>query len=181
MKNLAVSVNPSVKCLRGAFDLLITTSTALLLCVPMFAQGNAGRILGSVSDQAGGVLTGASVVVTDVQRGITRTLTTDEAGQYLASNLLPGEYSVRAESKGFKKVERPNIGLEVGKDVRVDFVLPTGDVTQEIPTCSTHSARYPPVASSPPIAADYANSRHQGQRLEAGRRGTRTLRRERRV
>jgi outer membrane receptor protein involved in Fe transport len=132
MKNLAVSVNPSVKCLRGAFDLLITTSTALLLCVPMLAQGNAGRILGSVSDQAGGVLTGATVVVTDVQRGITRTLLTDEAGQYLASNLLPGEYSVRAESKGFKKVERPNIGLEVGKDVRVDFVLPTGDVTQVV-------------------------------------------------
>src|SRR5580692_543899 len=132
MKNLAVSVNPSVKCLRGALDFLITTSTALLLCVPMFAQGNAGRILGSVSDQAGGVLTGATVVVTDVQRGITRTLTTDEAGQYLASNLLPGEYSVRAESKGFKKVERPNIGLEVGKDVRVDFVLPTGDVTQVV-------------------------------------------------
>jgi Carboxypeptidase regulatory-like domain/TonB dependent receptor len=132
MKNLAVSVNPSVKCLRGACDFLITTSAALLLCVPMFAQGNAGRILGSVSDQAGGVLTGATVVVTDVQRGITRTLLTDEAGQYLASNLLPGEYSVRAESKGFKKVERPNIGLEVGKDVRVDFMLPTGDVTQVV-------------------------------------------------
>src|SRR5580692_5583445 len=132
MKNLAVSVNPSVKCLRGARDFLITTSTALLLCVPVFAQGNAGRILGSVSDQAGGVLTGATVVVTDVQRGITRTLLTDDAGQYLASNLLPGEYSVRAESKGFKKVERPNIGLEVGKDIRVDFVLPTGDVTQVV-------------------------------------------------
>src|ERR1700720_1286457 len=132
MKNLAVSVNPSVKCLRGAFDFLITTSTALLLCVPMFAQGNAGRILGSVSDQAGGVLTGATVVVTDVQRGITRTLLTDEAGQYLASNLLPGEYSVRAQAKGFKAVERLNIGLEVGRDARVDFILPTGDVTEVV-------------------------------------------------
>ena len=73
---------------------------------------------------------GATVVVTDVQRGITRTLTTDEAGQYLAPNLLPGEYSVRAESKGFKAVERLNIGFEVGKDVRIDFVLPAGDVTR---------------------------------------------------
>ena len=88
--------------------------------------------MGSVSDQAGGVPTGATVVFTDLRRGIERTLLTDGASQYLASNLLPGESCFRAESKGFKKVKRPNIGLEVGKDVRVDLVLPTGDVTQVV-------------------------------------------------
>jgi hypothetical protein len=133
MKKLAVSVNPSLeRGLRNTTPFLLAVLATLLFSVPAWAQGNAGRILGSVADQSGGVLVGASVTVTDVQRGITRTLTTDDAGQYLAPNLLPGEYSIRAEAKGYKVVERRNIGLEVGKDARVDFVLPPGDVTQVV-------------------------------------------------
>jgi hypothetical protein len=133
MNNLAVSVNPSLqRGLRNTTLFLFTILTALLWSSPARAQGNAGRILGSVADQSGGVVVGATVTVTDVQRGITRTLTTDEAGQYLAPNLLPGEYSIRAESKGYKVVKRSNIFLEVGKDARLDFVLPTGDVTQVV-------------------------------------------------
>ena len=133
MKNLAISVNLSVRSgVRVAVRFLAASLVALLLCLSMFGQGNAGRILGSVTDQAGGVIVGAAVVVKDVQRGISRTLTTDDAGQYLAPNLLPGEYSVRAQAKGFKAVERLNIGLEVGRDARVDFILPTGNVTEVV-------------------------------------------------
>jgi hypothetical protein len=133
MKNLAISVNSSLRFgARDVIRFIAASCGALLLSLPVFAQGNAGRILGSVTDKAGGVIVGAAVVVSDVQRGISRTLNTDDAGQYLAPNLLPGEYSVRAEAKGFKAVERINIGLEVGKDARVDFILPTGDVTEVV-------------------------------------------------
>jgi Carboxypeptidase regulatory-like domain/TonB dependent receptor len=133
MKNLAICVNSLLRCgLKDLVRFLAMSFAALLLSLPMFGQGNAGRILGSVTDQAGGVIVGAAVVVNDVQRGISRTLTTDDAGQYLAPNLLPGEYSVRAQARGFKAVERLNIGLEVGKDARVDFVLPTGNVTEVV-------------------------------------------------
>lgn len=133
MNNLAASVNRSLqRSVRSTTLFLVATLAASLCAIPAWGQGNAGRILGSVADLSGGVLIGATVTVTDVQRGITRTLTTDEAGQYLAPNLLPGEYSIRAESKGYKIVERTNILLEVGKDARVDFVLPTGDVTQVV-------------------------------------------------
>ena len=133
MKNLAISVNLSVRSgVRDVVRFLAASLAALLLPLSLFGQGNAGRILGSVTDQAGGVIVGATVVVNDVQRGISRTLTTDDAGQYLAPNLLPGEYSVRAQAKGFKAVERLNIGLEVGRDARVDFILPTGNVTEVV-------------------------------------------------
>ena len=37
-----------------------------LACLPVFSQGSAGRILGSVTDQSGGVLAGATVTVLDV-------------------------------------------------------------------------------------------------------------------
>jgi hypothetical protein len=103
-----------------------------LVCVPLFSQGNQGRITGTITDQSGGVVAGATVTVKDVQRGVSRTLTTGDSGEYNAPNLLPGTYAVRGEAKGFKAVERQNILLEVGKEVRVDLSLQPGEVSQTI-------------------------------------------------
>src|ERR1700758_3408333 len=68
----------------------------LFLCLPMFAQ-SFGRILGTVTDQSGGVLAGATVTVIDADRGVTQALMADGAGEYNAPTLLPGKYIVRAE------------------------------------------------------------------------------------
>jgi outer membrane receptor protein involved in Fe transport len=117
-----------------------------LFSLPLFAQGNAGRILGAVTDQTGSAVVGASVTVTDLERGISRNLVTDEAGQYFAPNLLPGMYKVRVQAGGFKILERSNIQLEVGNDVRIDLVLPPGNVMEvvqvqeEVPLVDTTSA-----------------------------------------
>src|SRR6202043_4188436 len=81
----------------------------LLFCSPAFAQLNLGRIVGSVTDQTGGEIADATVPVIDVARGINRPLTTDGAGEYNAPSLIPGTYTVRAEAKGFKATERPNV------------------------------------------------------------------------
>ena len=118
----------------------------LALTVPMFSQTTSGRILGSVSDQSGAGVAGAAVVVSDVQRGTTRAVATDDSGNYVAAQLQPGVYKVRAEAKGFKTVERPNIVVEVAQDVRVDISLPTGQVsetvvvTDEVPLVNTTSS-----------------------------------------
>jgi hypothetical protein len=129
-------------CLR----VLMMGACMLLVSLPMFAQGSAGRILGSVTDQSGGVLAGATVTVLDVQRGIPRTLITDQSGEYVAPSLLPGTYTVRAEFKGFKTVERQKIVLEVNQDIRVDLALEPGEqtqtitVTEELPLVETTNA-----------------------------------------
>jgi carboxypeptidase family protein/TonB-dependent receptor-like protein len=102
------------------------------VCVPLYSQGNQGRITGTITDQSGGVVAGATVTVKDVQRGVSRTLTTGDSGEYNAPNLLPGAYSVRSEAKGFRATERQNILLEVGKEVRVDLSLQPGEVSQTI-------------------------------------------------
>ncbi len=109
----------------GAFLLFMFAASAV-------AQTTAGRILGTVSDQSGAAVAGATVVVTDVQRGISRTLTTDDSGGYVAPELLPGSYKIRVEAKGFKASERPNIGVEVATDVRADFTLQPGQVSQVV-------------------------------------------------
>src|SRR5215471_7503382 len=115
-------------------------------CAPMFSQGNEGRILGSVTDQSGAIITGATVTVTDVARGISRPLTTDQAGQYNAPNLIPGTYTVRAQASGFRTVERTNILLEVGQEIQVDLKLQPGamaetvTVTEAVPMVETTNA-----------------------------------------
>src|SRR6516162_4075238 len=88
-----------------------------LVSVPLLAQGNAGRILGTITDQSGGALAGALVTVTDVERDTARSLVADSAGAFNAPNLLPGTYRVRGEFKGFRVVERQNMPLEVGQEI----------------------------------------------------------------
>jgi hypothetical protein len=118
-------------CFRGKAVVVLGAGLAMLLAsVPLFSQGSNGRILGGITDQSGGAIAGAVVTVTDVDRGTARNLTTDTAGAYNAPNLLPGTYKVHAEFKGFRTVERPNITLEVGQELRVDLTLQPGEQTQ---------------------------------------------------
>ena len=126
--------------------LLLATLGVLLFSQPLFSQGNFGRILGEVTDQSGGVISGATVTIIDKDRGVARTLTTDQAGEYNAPTLIPGTYIVRAEAKGFKMLERQNVVLEVGKEVRVDLTVQPGEqnqtitVTEAIPLVETTNA-----------------------------------------
>ena len=131
---------------RKALQILGGVMGVLLLCLPLCSQGNFGRIMGTVTDQSGGTVSGATVTVVDTERGVTKALVTNDAGEYNAPNLTPGAYKVRAESKGFKVFERQNIVLEVGKEVRVDATLQPGDqnqtitITESIPLVETTNA-----------------------------------------
>ena len=104
----------------------------LLISTPLFAQGNAGRILGIVTDPQGAALSGAIITITDKERATSRTLTADSAGEFNAPNLLPGSYSVTAEAHGFKRAERSGVTLEVNQDLRVDMQLQLGSETEKI-------------------------------------------------
>ena len=111
---------------------LRTILGVLLFSLSLFAQADFGRILGTVTDQSGGVVPGAMVSITDTQRGLARTLTTDAAGEYNAPTLIPGTYIVHVEAKGFKALDRQNVVIEVGKEVRVDLTPEPGEQTQTV-------------------------------------------------
>jgi hypothetical protein len=125
---------------------LLTIGLTFLSCALLFAQGSAGRIVGTITDANGGAVSGATVTILDVDRGTTRALVSDETGAFNAPNLLPGNYKVRAEFKGFKTTERQNVVLEVGQEIRVDLSLQPGEqtqtitVTEEIPLVDTTNA-----------------------------------------
>jgi hypothetical protein len=117
---------------RKAICVLAVFVGVLLFSVALFSQGNNGRILGTVADQTGGVVSGATVTIVDKDRGVARTLTTDDAGEYNAPNLTPGIYIIRVEANGFKRLERQNVVLEVGKEIRVDLTVQPGEQTQSV-------------------------------------------------
>ncbi len=139
-----------LKSRKATLTCLVFASACLVLALavssPLPAQTANGRISGVVRDQTGGTVAGAMVTVTDVARGLTRNLTTDDAGAYLAPNLLPGSYAVRVTFTGFQAWERSNILLEVGQELLVDAVLLPGaqtqtvTVTEELPLVNTTSA-----------------------------------------
>ncbi len=130
----------------AALQMLVLSLGILAGSVPAVSQANRGRILGSVTDQTGSFIAGAVITIVDAERGVTRSLTTDQAGEYDAPDLIPGTYKVRAESKGFKVVERQNILVGVGHEVRVDVNLEPGleeqtiTVTEQLPLIETTNA-----------------------------------------
>jgi len=118
--------------LRKAIPVAGLSLVVLLISAPLFSQANLASIQGTVTDQSGAAVAGASVTVTDAARGVSRTLTTDQAGEYNAAALVPGTKTVRVDFAGFKTVERTNVVLEVGDNVRVDFSIQPGTVTQTV-------------------------------------------------
>jgi hypothetical protein len=112
--------------------LLATTLGMLLFSVSLFAQANFGRILGTVTDQSGAVIAGAAVTIIDTERGVARSLVTDRAGEYNAPNLIPGTYTIRVEVPGFKRLDRQNILVEVGQEVRIDLTPQPGSQNQTV-------------------------------------------------
>jgi hypothetical protein len=128
----------SVRIWRKHGFLLASVSCLLLAFgMPLFSQVNTGRILGTITDQSGGTVGGTTVTVTNTQTGVARTLTTEQAGEYVAPNLIPGAYTVRASASGFQTFERQNITVGLGQDARVDAQLTPGLVTQTVEVTET--------------------------------------------
>ena len=128
MKSVTLKVDRAGK----VINLLGTAVGVFLFSLSLFSQGSNGRILGTVIDQTGGVISGATITIIDKDRGVAATLTTDSAGEYNAPTLLPGTYIIRAEANGFRRLERQNVLLEVGKEVRVDLTVQPGEQTQTV-------------------------------------------------
>ena len=77
----------------------------------LMAQVTSGSINGTVKDATGGVLPGATVTVSNPSTGVTRTVTTNDGGDFIAPNLPPGTYTIRVELQGFKVLEKSDVVL----------------------------------------------------------------------
>src|SRR4051794_21667658 len=87
---------------------------AALACLPMLVVGTnnvyaqaagAGSMFGTVVDESGQVVPGATVTILNEQTGQTQSAVSNEVGDYNFQALQAGSYTVRAELTGFKPFE----------------------------------------------------------------------------
>src|ERR1700722_8127016 len=114
----------------------------LVMAVWMFAplwlsaQVSTGTITGVVSDSSEATVPNAQVVVTNLATNVARTLVTDSAGIYSASNLQPGVYSVQASLTGFQSQTKTGLVVSIGQTITLNFTLVPGTQKESITVVS---------------------------------------------
>ena len=91
-----------------------------------------GNISGTVTDPSGAAVPNVAVVVLDTDTGVSRSLTTNGDGSYVANFLQPGRYEVILGGGSFGKIDRKNLVLTVGQILTVDAALPAASVSTDV-------------------------------------------------
>src|SRR5580698_3397317 len=124
---------------RGIAVLLLLSATTIL---PSTAQQITGTIVGTVSDQAGAVVSGATLKATNPATGLIRTVTANGYGQFRIDYLPIGTYTLDVNAQGFKHFLQENLTLAV-------------DQTLTVPVPATHAVgtqtQTVTVAGAPPV------------------------------
>src|ERR1035438_4449538 len=100
---LAGSFSPAVK-RHGSLLVVLLAAFCLLFAAQALAQE--ATVLGTVTDPSGAAVPNAAITVTNTDTGLSRSLTTNGDGQFVAPDLHIGKYTVRAEAAGFKVSEK---------------------------------------------------------------------------
>ncbi len=122
------------KCKRTVDIYVRVMCLVLCICagVPSFTQAVNGSISGTVKDETGGVVEGATAVFTNKGTGVQATSTTNGDGMFHGFNLQPGTYDLQISANGFSRGVRAGITLNVGAEARVDFILKVAATDQTI-------------------------------------------------
>ena len=113
-----------------------TILVATLAAGPLCAQVDTGAILGTVKDQSGAVVPDAKLTLTNEGTGFNVSTVAEADGSYVFRPVKIGTYSVEAEYKGFEKILRQHVTVNVQQQVVVDFTLVPGQVTQTVEVAS---------------------------------------------
>jgi hypothetical protein len=122
----------SLLCLGGRWAFVLFIAAFLFSGTSAWAQKDTGAIDGTVKDASGGVVVGAKVHVTDVDRGTEIDVVTNEVGEYTVSPLKVGRYKVSIEKAGFKTAVAGPVVVEVQEHPSVNVVLQVGHVDETV-------------------------------------------------
>lgn len=93
------------------------------------AQSGTSSINGTVSDQNGSAVAGATVKLSNPNTGFTRSVVTNSDGNYTFASVLPGTYTIEVEAASFKKTIKNDVKALVDSSVSANFALEPGDIT----------------------------------------------------
>src|SRR5882724_7642515 len=105
--------------LRRSFSTILVIG---LCALAMFGQQNRASLRGSIKDELGATIVGASVTATDATGQAKTTISNDE-GVYQFSGLAPGKYNLRAAAKGFAASGDSEVELKPGARQTLDLTL----------------------------------------------------------
>jgi len=135
MKILSVS---AISVFASKGSTLRACGTILALCVLMalarpqlHAQVLSG-INGTVTDQSGGVVAGASITATNVDTNVSKKTAATTAGTYYITDLIPGTYTVRVQQSGFRVFVQNNVNVVGGATSTANAVLQPGSVEEQV-------------------------------------------------
>ena len=112
---------------------LVAATVVLFFLAPLGIEAqDLATIVGAVTDASGAVIPEAQVQVTNAERGFTRRVVSDAAGEYTVARVPIGNYVVTVEKTGFQKLVRSGITLQVGQTLRIDAQMQIGSATQEV-------------------------------------------------
>src|SRR5438552_2554168 len=111
----------------------------LAMALPALSQTQitTGTIQGTVTDANGAIVPGASVEIKNLDTNLTRTLTTDEGGRFVALALPPGPYSVTVSKQGFATAVAERLDLTVGQALNLPVAMKVSQVQERVTITAT--------------------------------------------
>lgn len=132
--------------LTKVFHLILGGILILGSMVTVFGQFGSG-VQGTVTDQNGAIVPGATVTLTNTATNIKVETTANEKGLYRFNGLTQGAYSVLVTQSGFKKklVEKFIVNAETL--MGLDIVLETGEINAQV---TVDGSNTPPLETESP-------------------------------
>lgn len=131
----------------------------LVLAAQVYSQGgNQGSIEGTVLDQTGAAVTGATVTATNTATNISYTGTTDSTGYFRLPVVLVGTYDIKVEAPGFAPLVRKDIEVTVGARLNIPLTVGVAaqtekvDVIADVPVVETTRSQVSATVNSQSVA-----------------------------
>ena len=125
---------------RKAWRLRIELCFVLIMVFSMsvLAQDiTSGTIQGTISDEQGAVVAGATVEARNVGTNFSKTFNTDSDGRFTLLSMPPGSYTVSVTKQGFAKLNQENVELTVGRLIFLNLALKVSAVNGEVTIATT--------------------------------------------
>jgi carboxypeptidase family protein len=117
--------------IKATRSIVLLMACCAFLSLSTFAQ-TTGSISGTVNDEKGAVIPGATVIVRNIDTNETRTARTDDEGRYRVVNMPVGEYELTIEGTGFAKHVRTGVSLVLNQSAVVDVEMKAAGVQEVV-------------------------------------------------
>src|SRR5258708_10102682 len=124
---------------RGGMKKQAIVGWILVLCLALgfgastsLGQAVYGNLVGTVTDPQGNAVAGAKITVSNISKGTTEEVVSNENGGFSVTHLIPDNYRIRIEAPGFKAYDITSVRVDADTTVRADAVLQVGAVTQTV-------------------------------------------------